>query len=276
MTHLDQRTLEASNAYIMEHPHESARLEGKTDPLRDRAQFELIGLRPGMTVLDVGGGTGAVARTMAEVVGPRGQVTVMDRSVERLRFGQAAAKRASLSNISFTCHDIMSAPFVRDHFDLVWSRFTFEYLSDPVAALTNLIQYVRIGGKVVVADLDGNGVVQYPTNPIVQHGTELVLKCVDGLFDPYVGRKLVHYFHTAQLLVGAVHVLPYHVYTGRAGAADLENWTLKLQSLRARCIAAFGSEQAYDHYASEYLRQLTTPGVFMYSTLIMVEGTRVV
>lgn len=274
MTQLDQPG--ASNPYIMEHPHESARLEGKTDPLRDREQLELIGLRPGMSVLDVGGGTGAVARTMAEMVGPVGQVTVMDRSVERLRYGEAAAKRACLSNISFNCHDITSTPFVKDHFDLVWSRFTFEYLSDPAAALANLVQYVRIGGKVVVGDLDGNGVVQYPVNSIVQHGTELVLQCVNGLFDPYVGRKLVHYFHNAQLQVGPVHVLPYHVYSGRAGAADLENWTRKLQTLRARCIPAFGSEQEFDRYASEYLRQLTTPGVFMYSTLIIVEGTRVV
>jgi ubiquinone/menaquinone biosynthesis C-methylase UbiE len=274
MTQLDQRTSATSNAYIMEHPDESARLEGKTDPLRDRQQLELIGLRPGMTVLDVGGGTGAVARTMAEVVGPSGQVTVMDRSEERLRFGEAAAKRAALMNISFTCHDIMSTPFVRGHFDLVWSRFTFEYLSDPVAALANLAQYVRVGGKVVVADLDGNGVVQYPTNAIVQRGNELVLQCVNGLFDPYVGRKLVHYFHNAKLQVGSVHVLPYHIYAGRAEAADLENWTRKLQSLRARCIPAFGCDHDFDRYAAEYLRQLTTPGVFMYSTLIIVEGTR--
>jgi ubiquinone/menaquinone biosynthesis C-methylase UbiE len=259
----------------MEHPQEALRLEGKTDPTRDRAQLELVGIKPGMAVLDAAGGTGAVARTIAKLVGPNGRVTVMDRSEQRIEFGAAMAQQSALTNISFVCHDLMREPLAKESFDLVWCRFAFEYLSDPVAALRNLVQYVRVGGKVVVADLDGNGVTQYPANPVVQRGIELVLRCVQGLFDPFVGRKLVNYFHSAQVQVDSVHVQPYHVYAGHVGDADLENWRSKLQQLRHRCASAFADEDDYDRFASEFLRHLASPGVFTYSTLILVEGTRV-
>lgn len=264
-----------SNAYVMEHPHEAQRLEGKTDAARDRQQLELVGLKPGMTVLDAAGGTGAVARTMAKLVGPHGRVTVLDRSEERLRFGEAKAAELGLGNISFACHDLLGEPLLRDHFDLAWCRFAFEYLGDPVAALRNLVQYVRVGGKIVVGDLDGNGVTQYPTNPIVQQGIELVLRSVEGLFDPFVGRKLVSYFHAAEVRIDAVHVQPYHVYAGRVDDADLDNWRSKLAQLRARCAPSFAQESDYDRFATEFLRHLVAPGVFTYSTLILVEGTRV-
>jgi len=264
-----------SNAYLMEHPDEALRLEAKTDPGRDRQQLELVGVKPGMRVLDAAGGTGAVARTIAKLVGPQGRVTVMDRSEPRLRFGESMAAQTSLTNISFVCHDLMTPPFLENHYDLVWCRFAFEYLSDPVAALRNLSRYARVGGKIVVGDLDGNGVTQYPTNPTVQRGIESLLRSMDGLFDPFVGRKLVSYFHAAGVRVDTVHVHPYHVYAGQVGEADLDNWRRKLDQLRQRCAPSFESEQDYDHFASEFLNHLAAPGVFTYSTLILVEGTRV-
>jgi ubiquinone/menaquinone biosynthesis C-methylase UbiE len=263
-----------SNAYLMEHGQESTRLERKTDATRDQRQLELVGIKPGMKVLDAAGATGAVARTIAKLVGPHGQVTVMDRSEDRLQFGESLARSAQLENISFVCHDIMGEPFARDHFDAVWCRFAFEYLSAPAEALLNLAKYVRVGGKVIIGDLDGNGVTQYPTNPIVEDGLARVLRSVAGLFDPFVGRKLVSYFHAAGLHIDAVHVLPYHVYAGHIPEADIENWTRKLDQLRSRCVAQFDSQAEYDRFASEFLNHMKTPGVFMYSTLILVEGTR--
>jgi ubiquinone/menaquinone biosynthesis C-methylase UbiE len=263
-----------SNAYLMEHAQESTRLERKTDAARDMRQLEMVGIKPGMKVLDAAGATGAVARTIARLVGPSGHVTVMDRSQERLRFGESMAQNAQVRNISFVCHDIMDEPFTHEHFDAVWCRFTFEYLSEPVAALTNLARYVRAAGKIVVGDLDGNGVMQYPTNAVVEDGIARVLSCVKGLFDPFVGRKLVNYFHQAGLTINSVHVMPYHVYMGQVAEADVANWTSKLEQLRSRCVSAFDSQAEYDRFASEFLKHMATPGVFTYSTLILVEGTR--
>lgn len=61
---------------------------------RLQAALAALPLRPGLRVLEVGCGPGALARAMAERVGPQGQVLGIDRSARAIAQAQAACREA--------------------------------------------------------------------------------------------------------------------------------------------------------------------------------------
>ena len=144
--------------YLMEAPEEAERLEQKTEAVASERLLNLAGLSNGMRALDAGAGTGAVARVMARLVGPSGSVVALDRSPDRLAYGRARAKDYGLDNVEFVRGDLQHGPIPGAPYDFIWCRFVFEYLEDPDLALDHLVRATRVGGKVVVADLDGNAV----------------------------------------------------------------------------------------------------------------------
>ena len=257
----------------MENPLESERLESKTDAGLALAHLDLVGLAPGMAVLDAGSGTGAVARAIAGRVGPAGRVVALDASDGRSAEGAALAGDR-LGNVAFVTGDVTAPPLREASFDLVWSRFLFGYLRDPDLALVQLASLVRPGGKVAVGEVDGHGLFHWPLPQRVADGLAAFEQALGGIFDPYAGRKLYHRFRRAGLEQVRVHVLPYHLLADEVSAAQLFNWKVKLQTLRPIGARALGGEAAYDAFASEYLAMLRDPDALTYSVLILVEGVR--
>jgi ubiquinone/menaquinone biosynthesis C-methylase UbiE len=258
----------------MESPAEGDRLELKTDASQSRHQLTLTGLGPGMRGLDAGCGSGAVARVMAEIVGPRGSILAVDASSDRVEQGRRLAAQSAIDNLAFARADLRQGPVESDAFDFVWSRFLFEYLDDPDQILTHLVASVRIGGKIVVGDLDGNGVIHYPTTPEFDAGLEQLVSALKGRFDPCAGRKLFNRFRKQHLASIRVHALPYHLYAGTISEREMVNWVTKFQTLAPIGHQAFGGREAYERWVGVYLDHLRDPDIFTYSTLLLVEGTR--
>lgn len=258
----------------MEGASEAERLEAKTDSGSVRRRLELVGLRPGMHALDAGAGTGAVARVMAEMVGPGGEVVALDFSRDRTRHGSRLARGSGVDNLSFVVDDLYSPGLREKSFDFVWCEFIFEYLADPDAVLAQLAALVRPGGKLVVGDLDGNGTFHHPISPELESSMGKLLDALKGSFDPFAGRKLYHRFYKLGLVPNSVHLLPYHLYAGSIPAADLMNWRAKLGALRARVPSAVGGTQAFDRLANGFLDLLQSPEALTYSVLFLVEWTR--
>lgn len=256
----------------MENPREVERLEAKTDAAVALGQLALVGLAPGMAVLDAGSGSGAVARAIAGAVGPGGRVVALDGSPQRSAAGRARA--TGLANLAFLAGDVYAPPLREGCFDLVWSRFLFGYLSDPDRALARLAALARPGGKVVVGEVDGHGLFHWPLPPRVAAGLPRFEAALSGVFDPYAGRKLYHRFRRAGLERVKVHVQPYHLYTDAFPEEQRLNWRLKLETLRPAGVRALGGEAEYDAFATEYLRMLEDPEVLTYSVLVLVEGVR--
>jgi ubiquinone/menaquinone biosynthesis C-methylase UbiE len=258
----------------MESRTEGDRLEAKTDPELTVRLLSQVGVRTGARVLDAGCGTGAVARVMSTMVGVSGEVTAIDKSEARLDQGRRMALASKLENLSFLRADIEENDLPGGPYDLVWCRFVFEYIGDKQRALHNLVRATQIGGKVVVGDLDGNGVFHYPCHPEVERGLARILAELDGRFDAYVGRKLFNLFHRQRLSAIKVHVEPYHLYAGTAPADAMQNWEHKLSTIRPAGIRALNGEAEYDRWAAAFLDMLRAPETFTYSSLILVEGIR--
>ncbi len=262
--------------YVMESQEEGSRLESKTDANFTREQLRQVRLATGMRVLDAGAATGAVARIMAELVGPDGRVCAMDRSEARLAQGRGLAEAAGITNLEFKPGDMEAMPFEDGTFDLSWSRFVFQYLGEPLKALKEMVRVTRVGGRVVVSDLDGYGINHWPVSERLERGLQVLTRSLVGRFDPLVGRKLFHLFRQVGLAEVKVHATPYHLYPGAAPLEHLSNWEKKLETIRPHVAEAFGGMDEYDTFARESLALLKDPDSFTYSVLITVEGTKVI
>lgn len=128
---------------------EDERLAG-SDALFDTATaqyLDALGIAPGLRCLEVGGGSGSVARFMADRVGVAGSVVVTDIATERLR-------GCDLPNVEVRDHDIANEPLEEGQFDIVHTRLVLRHLPDPRAALAKLVAALRPGGWLLVEDLD--------------------------------------------------------------------------------------------------------------------------
>ena len=116
-----------------------------------RRSFDALALRTGMSVLDVGCGTGDDARAIAEIVGPSGNVCGLDSSIAML---EAARSRGVPGNVTFVEGRAESLPFPDARFDAARAERVFQHLGDPQLAARELRRVLRSGGKAFVLDPD--------------------------------------------------------------------------------------------------------------------------
>jgi ubiquinone/menaquinone biosynthesis C-methylase UbiE len=111
---------------------------------------ELLGLRPGMRVLDVCCGTGASALPAAAAVGNGGSVIGVDLSENLLALAREKAAMRRLANIQFLKADMTELPFEEDSFDAVVIVFGIFFVPDMEAQVRKLWRLVRLGGRLAI------------------------------------------------------------------------------------------------------------------------------
>ena len=113
----------------------------------------LAGLRAGAEVLDVGGGLGGPARTLALRLGCR--VTVLDVTEEYCRVGVELTRRTGLAGrVSFHHGDALALPFADARFDVVWTQHSSMNVDDKEALYAGIHRALRRGGRLGGAGLD--------------------------------------------------------------------------------------------------------------------------
>jgi ubiquinone/menaquinone biosynthesis C-methylase UbiE len=128
---------------------EYARLARQAEIMKPMTQrlFADAGIRPGMTVLDLGSGAGDVSMLLAEMVGPEGKVIGLDLDAGAMQHARERAVAAQFHNVKFVHSDFAhyrpEAPL-----DAIVGRLVLMYQADPAAALATLTKHLRPGGAV--------------------------------------------------------------------------------------------------------------------------------
>lgn len=156
-------------------------------------------LKPGMKVLDVGCGTGAISAGIARIVGDTGHVTGIDNTENFISSGQTTY--ADVVNLKLVYGDLFKWD-TPEKFDLVVSARVLQWLSNPVDALRRMNTFLKPGGWVSVLDYDHTAIHWDPQPP------ESMLKFYDAFLrwradagmNNRIARDLPVYFSEAGLL----------------------------------------------------------------------------
>ncbi len=113
-------------------------------------------LEPGLSVLDIAGGTGLAAQSALELVGPFGTSdSAADISPAML---ERAKARLSAPNITVAVEDGQNLSYPNDKFDRVICNMGLMYFPNPMRGLSEFRRVTRPGGPVTVSNNRSPGV----------------------------------------------------------------------------------------------------------------------
>lgn len=123
-------------------------MEHKSTPEKVNGLLDLVGVSGGMSVLDLGTGTGVLVPYLSERTGPEGSVTGVDMSEGMLR--EARRKYGELENVSFIRCDFETDP-IEGRYDRVMLYCVYPHLHDPIATIRRISEYnLKPGGKIEI------------------------------------------------------------------------------------------------------------------------------
>ena len=109
------------------------------------------GLRVGMRVLDVAGGTADLTRLFLDEVGDSGQVVLTDINFSMLREGRDRMLNGGKTPPTVQC-DGERLPFPTDYFDCVSVAFGLRNMTHKDRALAEMYRVLKPGGRLLVLE----------------------------------------------------------------------------------------------------------------------------
>jgi len=110
--------------------------------------MEAVAITDGERVLDIGCGCGDTSLEIALKVGSSGRVEGLDISEVILQQARKRTASEERDNINFECADAQTYRFESNVYDVAFSRFGVMFFDDPVVALGNIRQSLKLGGRI--------------------------------------------------------------------------------------------------------------------------------
>ena len=131
--------------------------KGLDSPDRDQRQrpdelVAAIGVKPGMTVADVGTGVGYMLPHLSRAVGPQGKVIGEDIFDDFLAKARAASEKDGLTNVSFVKGTDRSANLPAGRLDLILVLDVYHHFDYPQDMLASLKSALKPGGKLAIVE----------------------------------------------------------------------------------------------------------------------------
>lgn len=120
-----------------------------------QAALDLVEIKPGMNILDVGCGTGSLTIAAKQKQGQEGQVVGIDPSSNMVNLAREKAEKRGIQ-IDFQVGVIEKLDFPGDQFDLVMSSLMMHHLPDELklAGLEEVQRVLKPGGQLLIIELD--------------------------------------------------------------------------------------------------------------------------
>ena len=141
------------------------------DPGRDAWQrpdavLREIGVKPGMTVADLGAGTGYFSVHLAKAVGEKGRVLAIDVEPKLVDYVRQRAAKANLAQIVAVLAPTDDPKLPEHGVDRVLIVDTWHHIDDRLSYLPKLAAGLKPGGRVVVVDFKKG---DFPVGPPDAH-----------------------------------------------------------------------------------------------------------
>lgn len=122
-----------------------------------------------MRILDVGGGIGGPARTLATTYGCR--VEVLDLSEEYCKVGEELTIKTGLRDlVTFKHGSALDLPYSHLSYDLVWTQHSSMNIADKERLYSEIYRVLKIGGKLAIHEImAGDNLPLYFPVPWARH-----------------------------------------------------------------------------------------------------------
>jgi ubiquinone/menaquinone biosynthesis C-methylase UbiE/rhodanese-related sulfurtransferase len=155
-------------------------VEAAPEPVHDHAADDVwrkpdevvaaLQLRPGMTVIDLGAGSGVFTRRFARAVGPAGKAIGLDISPSAIDALKKDAAATGLSNYEarLVAADDAAIPAVSA--DVIFLSNTYHHVENRVVYFTRLRPALKPSGRLIIVDFAPGqmGEMQHPDRPQVE------------------------------------------------------------------------------------------------------------
>lgn len=130
---------------------------GLSSPSRDAQErpaelVKAIGVKPGMTVADIGTGTGYMLPYLSEAVGPSGKVYAEDIFDDFLARARKHAKENGLKNVEFIKGNERSPELPAASFDVIMALDSYHHYNYPQDMLAGFRKALKPNGRLAIVE----------------------------------------------------------------------------------------------------------------------------
>ena len=141
--------------------------EDRRDALNEDGEIaRLLGIEPGMTVADIGAGSGYHTVRLSPRVGPKGTVIAEDVTPDYLAALAKRIEQLRLTNVKLALGDPYDPRLPAASLDAAILVHMYHEIAQPYAFLYNLAPALKPGAQVGIVDLE---------RPTAEHGTPIAL-----------------------------------------------------------------------------------------------------
>lgn len=175
------------------------------DVVAQRARvLDLLSVRAGEAVLDIGCGPGLLAYDLARLVGDKGRLVALDSAPAMV--AMTKARLGEMKQAEAVEGVATKFAFADATFDAAVATQVYEYVDDMPRALAELHRVLKPGGRTLILDTDWRSIVWHSSD---KARMERVLKVWDDhLADPHLPATLGPLMKQAGFTVRRVEIVP--------------------------------------------------------------------
>jgi ubiquinone/menaquinone biosynthesis C-methylase UbiE len=146
----------------------SAQQTALTDAMIKAAELEvpqlveLLELKPGMTVADVGAGFGAWTMRLSRFIGPNGRVYATDVGAPQLKALRDSVEREKLANVTVIEGTPRSTNLPPGCCDAILIRDVYHHITQPADIVKSVAASLKPGGRLAIIDFPPRPNTQVP------------------------------------------------------------------------------------------------------------------
>jgi ubiquinone/menaquinone biosynthesis C-methylase UbiE len=114
--------------------------------------FDAIGVREGVTVCEMGAGTGELSLAAARIVGPQGRVFTSELGENRLTPLRQKVAESGMAQITVVAGDVTRTNFPDGGCDALFMRNVYHHFTDPAAMNASIAAALKPGARLAIVD----------------------------------------------------------------------------------------------------------------------------